>query len=197
MSSCAVEVSRSTADWARSGSAIMASHSAGSRFEVTKVVFPGVVVGYLLAGDGGIFWGALAAGAATAVPLTILTSGRRVSEDAALAMLLTSMFGFGVVLVSRESGYTADLTAFLFGRVLTVTQDQLLQTAAVTALVIDVAAGGTAALLIGAVFGMVFFLNLVRDDVARRRSRNRARAAGAVGSDQGDVVVAAHAASDI
>jgi len=40
------------------------------------------------------------------------------------------------VLVSRESGYTADLTAFLFGRILTVTSQQLTQTLAVTALVI-------------------------------------------------------------
>ena len=36
-SSCAVEVSRSTADWASSGSAIMASHSSGSRLEVITV----------------------------------------------------------------------------------------------------------------------------------------------------------------
>jgi hypothetical protein len=39
MSSWAVETSRSTADWARSGSAIMASHSLGSRFEVMMVAF--------------------------------------------------------------------------------------------------------------------------------------------------------------
>jgi hypothetical protein len=37
ISSWAVETSRSTADWARSGSAIMASHSLGSRFEVSMV----------------------------------------------------------------------------------------------------------------------------------------------------------------
>jgi len=41
MSSWAVETSRSTADWARSGSAIMASHSLGSRFEVTCVLASG------------------------------------------------------------------------------------------------------------------------------------------------------------
>jgi hypothetical protein len=34
---CAPLVSLSTADWARSASLIMASHSAGSRFEVTMV----------------------------------------------------------------------------------------------------------------------------------------------------------------
>ncbi|OPG13524.1 metal ABC transporter permease [Microbispora sp. GKU 823] len=103
---------------------------------LTHTVFPGVVIGHLMAGDGGIFWGALAAGVATAVLLTLLTQRRRVSEDAALAMLLTTLFAVGVVLVSRQTGFTSDLTAFLFGRVLTVTEAQLAQTAVVTVVVV-------------------------------------------------------------
>jgi manganese/iron transport system permease protein len=103
---------------------------------LTHTVFPGVVVGYLLTGEGGIFWGALAAGMLTAVLLTLLTRHRSVTEDTALAVLLTTSFAIGVVLVSRESGYTTDLTAFLFGRILTVTGPQLTQTFVVTALVI-------------------------------------------------------------
>jgi manganese/iron transport system permease protein len=103
---------------------------------LTHTVFPGVVVGYLLTGEGGIFWGALAAGMLTAALLTLLTRHRSVTEDTALAVLLTTFFAIGVVLVSRESGYTADLTAFLFGRILTVTGAQLTQTFVVTVLVI-------------------------------------------------------------
>ncbi|MEU6424981.1 metal ABC transporter permease [Microbispora sp. NPDC046973] len=103
---------------------------------LTHTVFPGVVIGHLMAGDDGIFWGALAAGVVTAVLLTLLTRRRRVSEDAALAMLLTTLFAVGVVMVSRQTGFTADLTAFLFGRVLTVTEAQLAQTAVVTVLVV-------------------------------------------------------------
>lgn len=98
---------------------------------LTHTVFPGVVIGYLLAGDNGIFVGALVAGAVTAVALTLLTRGRRVTEDAAIAVLLTSMFSIGVVLVSRRSSYTADLTAFLFGRLLTVSVTEIVQTAVV------------------------------------------------------------------
>ncbi|MEU6750020.1 metal ABC transporter permease [Spirillospora sp. NPDC046719] len=103
---------------------------------LTHTVFPGVVIGYLLSGEGGIFWGALVAGAATAGLLTLLTRHRAVTEDTALAVLLTTFFAAGVVLVSRRSGYTADLTAFLFGRILTVTQQQLTQTLVVTVLVV-------------------------------------------------------------
>jgi manganese/iron transport system permease protein len=107
---------------------------------LTHTVFPGVVVGYLLTGEGGVFWGALAAGALTAVLLTLLTRHRAVTEDTALAVLLTTFFAIGVVLVSRESGYTTDLTAFLFGRILTVTGPELAQTIAVTLLVVTVLA---------------------------------------------------------
>jgi manganese/iron transport system permease protein len=103
---------------------------------LTHTVFPGVVIGYLLSGEGGVFWGALAAAAATAALLTLITRHRAVTEDAALAVLLTTFFALGVVLVSRESGYTADLTAFLFGRILTVTPQQLTETLVVTALVV-------------------------------------------------------------
>ena len=77
----------------------------------------------------------------TAVLLTVLGSHRRVSDDAALAILLTSFFSVGVVLVSRTRGFTADLTAFLFGRVLAVDRTDLVQTlvvAAVAALVLAV-----------------------------------------------------------
>jgi manganese/iron transport system permease protein len=103
---------------------------------LTHTVFPGVVIGYLLTGEGGIFWGALIAGALTAVLLTVLSRDRAVSEDTALAVLLTTFFAIGVVLVSREPGYTADLTAFLFGRILTVTGQQLTETLGVTVLVV-------------------------------------------------------------
>ncbi|GLY88269.1 metal ABC transporter permease [Actinoallomurus iriomotensis] len=103
---------------------------------LTHTVFPGVVIGYLLGGEGGVFWGALVAAAATAALLTLMTRHRAVTEDAALAVLLTTFFAVGVVLVSHESGYTADLTAFLFGRILTVTPQQLAETLVVTALVV-------------------------------------------------------------
>lgn len=103
---------------------------------LTHTVFPGLVIGYLFTGEGGVFWGALGAGVATAILLTLLTSRRRVTEDAALAILLTTFFAVGVVLVSRRSSYTADLTAFLFGRVLTVSDTQILQTGVVTLVVV-------------------------------------------------------------
>ena len=101
---------------------------------LTHTIFPGVVIAHLL--DRSLLLGALAFGVLTAVLLTGITSGsRRVGADAALAILLTSFFSLGVVLVSRTRTYTADLMVFLFGRVLAVDRADLLQTLALAALV--------------------------------------------------------------
>jgi manganese/iron transport system permease protein len=101
---------------------------------LTHTIFPGVVIAHLL--DRSLLLGALAFGVLTAVLLTGITSGsRRVGADAALAILLTSFFSLGVVLVSRTRTYTADLTVFLFGRVLAVDRADLLQTLALAAVV--------------------------------------------------------------
>jgi manganese/iron transport system permease protein len=101
---------------------------------LTHTVFPGVVIAFLTGRS--ILLGALAFGVLSAVLLTVLTANRRVAVDAALAILLTSFFALGVVLVSRTRGYTADLSVFLFGRVLAVTRADLVQVAAVAAVVL-------------------------------------------------------------
>lgn len=101
---------------------------------LTHTVFPGVVVAFLIGQS--IFLGALAAALLSALLLTTLTSNRRVTPDAALAILLTSFFAVGVVLVSRVQSYTADLSAFLFGRILAVDWAELVQTLVVAVIVL-------------------------------------------------------------
>ena len=103
---------------------------------LTHTVFPGVVVAFLL--DQPVLVGALATGLLSAVLLPLLTASRRVSQDAALAVLLTSFFSVGVVLVSRTEGYTTDLTLFLFGDLLSVSGQQIAETALVGAGVLAV-----------------------------------------------------------
>ncbi|HEY6746767.1 MAG TPA: metal ABC transporter permease [Mycobacteriales bacterium] len=105
---------------------------------LTHTVFPGVVIGYLVAATDGVVWGALAFALLSAVLFTVLSSGRRVTEDATLAMLLTGFFSLGVVLVSRRSSYTADLTTFLFGRILFVDSREIVETAVIGAVVLAV-----------------------------------------------------------
>ncbi|WP_256788701.1 metal ABC transporter permease [Frankia sp. AvcI1] len=101
---------------------------------VTHTVFPGVVVGFLVSGRSGIVPGALVCAVAAAALFTAIAATRRVNEDATLAVLLTAFFAVGVILISRQHSYTADLTAFLFGHVLTIDITDIVVTAVVTAL---------------------------------------------------------------
>lgn len=103
---------------------------------LTHTVFPGVVLGHLVGAGGGIVWGALAFAVLSAGLLTLLSASARVTEDAAMAILLTGFFSVGVILVSRRSSYTSDLTAFLFGRILTVDRQQIVVTAVIGAVVL-------------------------------------------------------------
>jgi manganese/iron transport system permease protein len=101
---------------------------------LTHTVFPGIVIAFL-AGRS-LLLGALAFGLLSALLLSGLTARRRVGQDAALAILLTSSFAVGVALVSRSSGYASDLTALLFGRVLSIEPADLAQMAVVSAVVL-------------------------------------------------------------
>jgi manganese/iron transport system permease protein len=103
---------------------------------MTHTIFPGVVIGFLVAHTDGIVWGALLFAVLSAVLLTVLSTNRRVPEDSTLAILLTGFFSVGVVLVSRRASFTADLTTFLFGRILYVDSRQLAETAAMTVTVL-------------------------------------------------------------
>ena len=114
---------------------------------LTHTVFPGVVIGFVAGGVEGIFVGALIAGVVTAAALTLLTRGGALSDDASTAVILTAMFSVGVVLVSRRSSYTSDLTTFLFGRILTVTSRQLAETAVLAVVILGLLAVGARALV--------------------------------------------------
>jgi ABC-type Mn2+/Zn2+ transport system permease subunit len=114
---------------------------------ITHTVFPGVVIGALAGGVDGIVLGALIAGLATAVLLTVLSRAGTLTDDASTAVVLTAMFAVGVVFVSRRSSYTSDLTAFLFGRVLTVTPREIVETAVLAAVILALLAAGWRALL--------------------------------------------------
>jgi ABC-type Mn2+/Zn2+ transport system permease subunit len=114
---------------------------------ITHTVFPGVVIGFLAGGYDGLVLGALIAAVVTAVVLTLLSRARALTDDASTAVVLTAMFSIGVALVSREPTYTSDLTAFLFGRILTVTPRQLAETAVLAAAILVLLAIAGRALL--------------------------------------------------
>ncbi len=93
---------------------------------MAHAILPGVAVGFLL-GGGNQFWlfaGGLAAGVFTALGIGAISKGG-VKEDAAIGVIFSGMFALGIALISTVRSYTVDLTHFLFGNVLGVSNSDL------------------------------------------------------------------------
>ena len=112
---------------------------------VAHGVLPGVAVAVLLtagtSGDparGAVLLGALAGGVATAAGTAAILRRTRLREDTATAVMFVFMLALGVVLISRVEGFSVDLTAFLFGDVLSVPGWEVALTGGLTALVLGV-----------------------------------------------------------
>lgn len=99
---------------------------------LTHAVFPGVAAGFMIAGTGGVLWGAVISAAAATVILTLL-SHRKVTSDAAIAIMLTAMFSIGVIIVSRSHDVASSLEQLLFGHLFTVTTTEVIITLIVCA----------------------------------------------------------------
>ncbi len=94
---------------------------------LTHAVFPGVAIAHVA---GRSLWlGALFAGLVTALVFAGVQRQRRLHTDAALAVILTTFFAVGVIVVSRVESFTNDLVTLLFGQVLTVTGTDIATTA--------------------------------------------------------------------
>jgi zinc transport system permease protein len=91
---------------------------------IGHVAFAGVAAGYLL-GVSPVAT-ALVASVGGAVAIEWLRTRRRAAGDQALALLFYTGIAAGVVLVSAAGALNANLFAFLFGSILTVTRGDLL-----------------------------------------------------------------------
>ncbi|WAC66958.1 metal ABC transporter permease [Agrococcus sp. SL85] len=108
---------------------------------LTHAVFPGLVIGFVVAGEPGLLPGALVAAVAAAVALTAVAR-RGTGGETGIAILLTSFFSVGVVIVSTRSDYAGQLQELFFGRLLTITQPQLDASTALVALAVALVAIG-------------------------------------------------------
>ena len=104
---------------------------------LAHAVLPGVAIAYLIGGASGpIFWGGLAAGVTTAFGIGAISRSGQIREDTAIGVIFAGMFALGVALISTVRSFTVDLTHFLFGNVLGVSNADLRLTAVFAALVI-------------------------------------------------------------
>ncbi|MCL5428372.1 MAG: metal ABC transporter permease [Chloroflexi bacterium] len=100
---------------------------------LAHAILPGLAVGYLVsAGDrSAIFWWALGTAVLTSVGIGALSRAGRIKQDTAIGIVFAGMFALGIALISSVRNYAVDLSHFLFGNILGVTQNDLWLTAGV------------------------------------------------------------------
>jgi zinc transport system permease protein len=90
---------------------------------IGHVAFAGVAVGYLIGVSP--VWTALAAAIVGAAGIEWLRARRKTAGDQALAVVFYTGIAGGVVLISAAGALNANLFAYLFGSILTVTRSDL------------------------------------------------------------------------
>lgn len=94
-------------------------------------VLPGIALAVLWGFD--LHLGALASALVMMVGVTLARRTGRIADDASIGLLFVGMLALGVVIISRGDAYYGDLTALLFGDVLTVREGDLRLQAVVAA----------------------------------------------------------------
>lgn len=100
---------------------------------VSHAVLPGIVVAFVLKLPLAV--GAFAAGLFSAVATGYLKETSRVKEDTVMGIVFSGMFGFGIVLFTRVDT-DQHLNHILFGNVLGVTAEDLIETGVICGLVL-------------------------------------------------------------
>ena len=72
-----------------------------------------------------IYIGAIVAAVATALGIAVISQRSRLHLDTTIGVLFVGAFALGIVIVSRQENYTADLFSFVFGSVLGVSWGDL------------------------------------------------------------------------
>jgi len=90
---------------------------------LAHAILPGVAVAYLVRWP--LFSGALITGVVAAVGIGYLTRRGRLKEDTAIGIIFSGAFALGIALLSTVEAYSVDLTHFLFGNVLGVSNTDL------------------------------------------------------------------------
>jgi ABC-type Mn2+/Zn2+ transport system permease subunit len=71
--------------------------------------------------------------------ITLITQRSRLSSDTAIGLLFVGMLSLGVVIVSRSSSFSGDLTRILFGEILGISKSSILIQLAATVIIAIIA----------------------------------------------------------
>lgn len=100
---------------------------------LAHAILPGLAVGYIVsAGErSSLFWWALGTAVLSSVGINVLSRGGKLKQDTAVGIVFAGMFALGIALISTIRSYAIDLSHFLFGNILGVTNQDLWLTAVV------------------------------------------------------------------
>lgn len=105
---------------------------------LAHAVLPGVIIGFMIAGKGQVamFIGAVTAGISTSLMIGFINRNSRIKEDTSIGVMFTGAFALGVLLVSQLKNVHIDLTGYLFGDILGVSNDDLILSGIIAVVVI-------------------------------------------------------------
>lgn len=94
---------------------------------LAHAILPGVATGYLFSGGARdvLFWWALLAALISAFAIGAISRSTKIREDTAIGIIFSGMFALGIALISTVRNYSIDLSHFLFGDVLGVSNTDL------------------------------------------------------------------------
>ena len=96
---------------------------------LAHTILPGVAIGYLVHGGARdpLFWWAMITGVLASLGIGALSNGEKIKQDTAIGIIFTGMFALGIAIISTMHSYSVDLSHFLFGDVLGVSNTSLIR----------------------------------------------------------------------
>jgi manganese/iron transport system permease protein len=101
---------------------------------ISHAAFPGVVAAFILGVP--YYLGAAVAAVGTSLAIGVVTRRARIRTDTAIGVLFAGTFALGIFLYSTIEGYVADLFSFLFGQLLSTSQEDLIALALLSGVVL-------------------------------------------------------------
>ncbi len=117
------------------GSYLMVQRLALLGDAISHSVLPGLAIAFMLGTN--IFVGAFIAGVLSTMAIAWIRSRSPIKEDAAMGIVFSAFFALGVTLITLiQKDNKIDLNHFLFGNILGVTQQDVVDTALISAFVL-------------------------------------------------------------
>ncbi|MBD1860547.1 MULTISPECIES: metal ABC transporter permease [Trichocoleus] len=117
------------------GSYLMVQRLALLGDAISHSVLPGLAIAFMVGAN--IFVGAFIAGVLSTMAIAWIRARSPIKEDAAMGIVFSAFFALGVTLITLiQKDNKIDLNHFLFGNILGVTQQEVLDTALISAFVL-------------------------------------------------------------